>query len=430
MPVTEAQAHALVARFMQYYNYNTTLEAFQEEAAAYFTDPSQTSLPSNDLDTVLQAVSQLTLGEQRTVTLPPCDGHFCSTLHTTHDHWHGVNILTVSSEPTNNIVATSAIDKTVKVHHLDGSQPAQVYRHHDAPVLSIAFHPAYTNLMLTTSMDGSAALVDLSRQNPDDALVQRFRDHQRYVVQGVFSPSTSPQHYLCTASYDRTVRVYHWNDPDGDVHYQSIGKVGPFAGNVESICFLPRSPVDAQDAQHMLVAVQNDNYLHVLSLQPQGVQLTRKINMNANGDDWISFSPVWISMYPAAPTSSGAKDDRNDPLGSLVLVSTNHSSGRMILLDTTSGKQIQNYYVHPSNNEFLTRRHVFHPSGTCFYAIGSELDNAIKVVETGSGQVVASLTGHSAMIRSLTLHHDHLLTCGYDHTVKLWGEPFSQQNLR
>lgn len=286
----------------------------------------------------------------------------------------------------------------------DGEISTRSYRHHQAPVLSIDFHPILAHLMLTTSMDGTSVFVDTSFEADfgedleKSGIHQVFKDHQKYVVRGLFSPVDGK--YIATASYDRTVCIYMDNDDsssNGLPTYQLAKQLGPFIGNVETICFANRDT--------LVIGVRDDNHLHYIHLPDMTQQ---RINMNATGDDWVSFSPICLSV-----SSDGGQ----------LLCTTDHESGRTILFATGESRQIQNYYIHATDNKFATRRHVWHPSGLYFYASGGD-DNCISVVETKTGRVVENLKGHEAMIRSLVLDPAiGLISAGYDHTVKIWSKP-------
>lgn len=297
------------------------------------------------------------------------------------------------------MVATSSTDKSVKLTNLKNRNIERTYRHHQAPVLSIDFHPTMPHLMLTTSMDGTSVLVDTrvhadGSGDPTAGVHQRFKDHQKYVVRGVFSKDGQ---YIATASYDHSVCIYAQQRGEEE-RYELVRKLDNFIGNVETICFL---------SEHTLVAgVTGDNYLHYIDIDNDFAR--ERYNMNANADDWVSFSPLWISPSPD---------------GKYLLCSTSHQSGRTILFEIHGSRQIQNYYDAPSDNQFVTRRHCWHPSGRYFYASGGD-DNCIRVIETKTGRVAARLTGHDAMIRTMTLDPQiGLVTGGYDHLVNVWSKP-------
>ena len=336
------------------------------------------------------------------------DNNYFTTVVAEFPDIHYSNILAVAVEPQTHALATSSIDKTVKISTVlsnDGSITQRSYRHHQAPVLSIDFHPLLPNLLLTTSMDGSSVLVDTSFEADfgedleKSGIHQVFKDHQKYVVRGLFSPVDGK--YIATASYDRSICIYiqqeTMHDGSNLPEYKLLKKVGPFIGNVETICFA---------RPDLLVAgIRDDNYLHYIHLPDLHQE---RVNMNATGDDWVSFSPIHISV---------SLD------GSQLLCTTDHESGRTILFASGTPRQIQNYYVHATDNKFATKRHVWHPSGLYFYASGGD-DNTISVIETKTGNVVTNLVGHGAMIRALELDSDiGLITGGYDHTVKIWAKP-------
>jgi WD40 repeat protein len=343
------------------------------------------------------------------------DNDYYITMVSDFSDIHYTNILAVAIEPQTHALATSSIDKTVKISTMlcDGNMQVmpRTYRHHQAPVLSIEFHPILSHLMLTTSMDGTSVLVDtlfeadFGQDIEKSGIHQILRDHQKYVVRGLFSPVHGK--YIATASYDRTVCIYQAEpeDKNGLPQYTLLKRLGPFIGNVETICFASETV--------LVVGVRDDNYLHYVDLNQQGE--TKRVNMNATGDDWVSFSPTSISV---------SSD------GSQLLCTTDHESGRTILFATGESRQIQNYYIHPTDNKFAIRRHVWHPSGLYFYASGGD-DNSISVIETKTGRVISSLIGHQAMIRSLVLDSKvGLVSTGYDHSVKVWSNPTRDSIIR
>ncbi|KAI9261434.1 WD40-repeat-containing domain protein [Phascolomyces articulosus] len=330
----------------------------------------------------------------RTQELEDGDDDYYTTLIDTFTNVHQSNILSIAIEPSTAAIATSSTDRTVK---LTGTKYTEerVYHLHQGPVLSIDFHPQTSHLMLTTSMDGSIALVDTRKDEQDNAELQRFTDHKKYVIRGIFSPEDG--RYLATASYDRMINIYEQQD---NCEYKLVKQIGPFLGNIETICFMP--------SNHVLVAgVHDDNYLHYIHIDDQFRR--EKYNMNANGDDWVSFSPLWVSPSP---------DGRH------VLVSTNQNTGRLILFAAGQATQVQNYYDVPSENQFTTRRHCWHPSGRYFYVSGGD-DNCIRVIETKTGRLTAELEGgHTAMVRAMALDPQlGLVTGGYDHLVNVWANP-------
>ncbi|KAG2208517.1 hypothetical protein INT47_010213 [Mucor saturninus] len=391
------QVHASVLQFLMNNGYMESAEAFKREARRHLD-----LLPASQVSDDQLANDMSHLQIQRPNELMDGDNDYFSTLVADYPDIHYTNILAIAVEPQTLALATSSIDKTVKISTMlsSGGISQRSYRHHQAPVLSIDFHPVISHLMLTTSMDGSSVLVDTSFEADfgedleKSGIHQILKDHQKYVVRGVFSPVDGK--FIATASYDRTVCIYA-SDDSGLPKYKLVKQLGPFIGNVETICFASKDV--------LVIGVRDDNYLHYIRLSDMS---QTKVNMNATGDDWVSFSPICISV---------SSD------GSQLLCTTDHESGRTILFATGETRQLQNYYVHATDNKFATRRHVWHPSGLYFYASGGD-DNSILIVETKTGRIVKNLTGHQSMIRSIVVDSNvGLLSTGYDHSVKIWSKP-------
>ncbi|KAI8987880.1 WD40-repeat-containing domain protein [Mycotypha africana] len=398
--------HASVLQFLINHGYKETIAAFRREARQHLDLSSSEDISESQL---VADLSKLQI-QRYSDDLIDGDGNYFSKLTYDFDDIHYNNILAVAVNPHTHAVATSSVDKTVKVSTMlcktDAGISQRTYRHHTAPVLSIDFHPSVPHLLLTTSMDGSAVLVDTAFEADfgedveKSGIHQMFKDHKKYVVRGLFSPNQGK--FIATASYDRTVCIYAVDDRDNAQedslpNYKLIKQLGPFIGNVETICFVNETT--------LVIGVRDDNYLHYINLENWQ---TIRVNMNATGDDWVSFSPLCLSVSPD---------------GSKLLCTTDHQSGRTILFQVGEAKQLKNYYINSTDNKFATKKHVWHPSGLYFYASGND-DNSISVVEIKTGRIVATLSGHKAMIRSLTLSNDiGLISTGFDNTLKVWSKP-------
>ncbi|KAG2222443.1 hypothetical protein INT45_009455 [Circinella minor] len=400
------QVHAAVLQFLLRNGYKETQEAFVREAGEKIDFESVEEAPPVERllgeqptpDPVNQVADLLAdIQLERTQELEDGDDDYYTTLIDSFTNVHSSNILSIAIEPNTGAIATSSTDRTVKLTETSNTGQ-RVYHPHQGPVLSIDFHPQTPHLMLTTSMDGSSALIDTRKEEEDNAVFQRFTDHKKYVIRGIFSPVDG--RYIATASYDRMINIYEQQQVEkGDVEYKLAKQLGPFLGNVETICFLPNDNI-------LVAGVHDDNYLHYIHLDDR--YRHEKYNMNSNGDDWVSFSPLWVSPSP---------DGRH------VLVSTNQNTGRLILFAVQQATQIQNYYDIPSENQFATRRHCWHPSGRYFYVSGGD-DYCIRVIETKTGRLTAELEGgHTAMVRAMTLDQQlGLVTGGFDHLVNVWAK--------
>jgi WD40 repeat protein len=152
-------------------------------------------------------------------------------------------------------------------------------------ILALDVHPTKRNLVLCGSMDHQTFILDLSKTD-DDLLLQRFKVHTKYVVRVLWSMSGT---FFVSASYDKTVCVYRLHDDDSDLydHVQTL----TFNGAVETVAF-------SKNADTFVVGVRDDYLLHCYTLSTGTAELCREINMNALGDDYVSFVPRHISFSP------------------------------------------------------------------------------------------------------------------------------------
>jgi len=396
---SNAKAHALVYQFLQLNGYSKTAEIFENEAhtvadvepyvlKATPSVPLSQMLQEHELNCVVGAIKNTDLHRTHwEKDLLEGDGSHPTILENTLKNIHEGNILfvTVHTLGCMKMVVTGSGDKTVKFTDLSTGDVVKCIQPHRAGVLSVDFHPQKSNWMLTTSMDMTATITDINT----DAVVQKFSDHSKFVVRGIFSPDGQ---WLATASYDRTLCIYAWKEDSG---YQLAKKFGPLVGNVESICFLP-------DSLTLVAGIRDDNYLHYISLTDFS---DTRYNMNANGDDWVSFTPMWLSVSPN---------------GKYLLVSTDDSNGRVILFGVHSNVQLRNFYGAATDRLSSAPRHCWDANGKYVYIAGGT-DCRIRVIEVKTANVAYELKGHSAMIRSLAFDPAiGLASTGFDRTIRLW----------
>ncbi|KAG5463098.1 MAG: WD40-repeat-containing domain protein [Olpidium bornovanus] len=327
---------------------------------------------------------------------------------------------------TRRVVVSAAADRTVKLSAAEDGEVLSICDHHRGPVLCLDFHPEHARLMATGSMDSSVALVDAATGR----VMQRMRDHTKYVSRLAFTPGAAE--HLVTGSYDGTLVVYrrvasfapagedlverNWADaaeagivPAGWPAYRMAHRF-KFKGRIDALAVLPRSP------NTVVVGVRDDNYLHYINLDAlEDV----KVNMNVNDDDWVSFSAVDISPSPS---------------GEYVLVTTSAPTGRLILFETHTSRQVRNFYdpwlcsaSAPGDvaNELGQPRSLWHPSGRYVYSTAGGM--VIRVFSVASTECVAELSGHKGVVRALWYQSDgggrsgdRLVSCGFDKTIRYW----------
>ena len=80
------------------------------------------------------------------------------------------------------------------------------YNIHKGAILSIDIHPCHPDIIVSSSMDRSVAIVDTSHFPEDTNLIkQTFKHHTKYVVSVKWSPSGT---YFASVGYDSILNVY------------------------------------------------------------------------------------------------------------------------------------------------------------------------------------------------------------------------------
>ncbi|KAI1320683.1 hypothetical protein EDD11_010217 [Mortierella claussenii] len=475
-----SEAHLMVQMFLQTQGYTGALQAFEQEAQAVLEDiPKSTPTPKPLLEVLTDIrmaqlhsqFNQLNMPnlteEQDFATLGDCsrpdtEGEVIRDLHSVNiifartaqvkvaPAWQDLEHNPSMTSKFVPALITAAADRTIKFTLLQensaiiqnsssistagsGSygddQPGQVFRilqPHEGVALDIDFHPTYPELMLTSAMDKTVVLTNTISSEEH----QKFKDHLKFVVRAKFAMGGDR---IVTGSHDKTVNIYravkdHGQDADAveQLPKYVLDKTLTFKGAVESICVLPWSSTSLPSSSSssetsndatVVIGTRDDNYLHYVSLSDYSVV---KHNMNTNKDDWVSFTPMEISVSP-----------HND--GGYLLVSTDSPTGRQILFRVGTALQLFNYYGVPTDG-FSTPRHVWDRSGKYFYVTGNDHkiycfqvnggDGVAAAAAAAGGQhaIVSILEGHTSVVRGLYMDEarNMLVSCGFDKTVRTW----------
>jgi len=302
-----------------------------------------------------------------------------------HDYIHKGNLIAVQFSPNPNVtlLATGSVDKTVKVVDYDKNIVVSVIEELKAPVLALNFHPIRHTVIAIGSFNGSHFVVDYEKK--DSKVLQAFSDHSKYVVSVKWSPGGQ---YLATASHDKTVNIYREESTNKWISLKTF----PFLGTVEAIEWIKNDV--------LLVGVRNDNYLRAIDVTT--LRETAKYNMNARGDDHVSFTAMHIAASPD---------------GNFVLVATDRH--RAILFRTGTARQVRNFYG-TTNDSYSSPRVAWSVCGQFVYSTSQ--DNAIYVWDVATQKIVQKLEGHTQIVRDLCRHPQFnvLATASYDKTMRLW----------
>eukprot|EP00727_Mastigamoeba_balamuthi_P008285 m51a1_g4079 hypothetical protein (400) ;mRNA; r:17732-19264 len=316
------------------------------------------------------------------------DGCYASKEVRTLSGVHAGNVVTVRLQQATGLLATAGSDKTVAV--LDTATGAVSARFVlPSSAISLDWCAARPGVLLASTLGGTVHVLSAA----DSSEVVSFAGHRKFCVAARWIRSGAA---MVTASHDRTVTIFRRKQAaegaEGE-EYEAEHQWS-FTGPVECLAL-------SAEGDRAVVGVRDDNYLHVLGLEaPHAEQL---INMNATGDDHVSFTALDVSFSPS---------------GKYLLVSTDKD--RLIMYSVEGGKQVRNFYG-VSNDEYSNPHHVWHPSGK--YIFSTSQDNRVHVLEVATQKRVSALAGHKKVVRSIDLDVSTgmLVTGSYDSTIKFWS---------
>jgi len=292
------------------------------------------------------------------------------------------------------IVATSSATREIKLWDVsntieDESEPVCIGSiMTSSTCLCIEFHPRVRGMAIFGLMDGNVKIMkNIHELSREEIFTEPI--HSKYVVRVKWGDKC-----FATASYDKTVNLYRLKEGSTEENpiYEHTQKWS-FSGNVEAMEFTP-------DGIALIVAIRGDNYLNYIQLRDFSIS---RVNMNATGDDHVSFTAMYIECSPS---------------GNHLLVQTDKD--RIIVMRTHTNIQSKNLYG-TVNNELSQPRATWHPSGKYIY--GTSQNNIIFTWDVLTEEVKYRLYGHTGYPRDLSYHptKEVLFTCSYDKTLRIWG---------
>jgi len=97
--------------------------------------------------------------------------------------------------------------------------------------------------------------------------------------------------------------------------------------------------------------------------------------------------------------------------------------GHIYVLCLQTGRRVRT--LHGAAGDAFSRPvQTWHPGGRYIYSSDADVPGLIVVWELASERQVATLSGHTGLVRDLHHHPDAqqnmLVSCGYDKTIRLW----------
>lgn len=428
---TKLFAYNLIKNFLKDNHYGNTLDMFLTEASDAFEELDNTmrNVPTKPLLAVLEEYEEfLTMDKMSQLAIEKridddlnfeCNGNYPVNNTKTIENVHFSNILAVNAKELpvkffpgeemdcdnqDTYIFSGSVDKTLRVTNLANGKVLNSYNHHKGAVLSIDFHPIYQHIILTSGMDGFVYTVNLD----NNEIIQHFKDNRKFVTKALFTPDG--QHFV-TISYDHTLNIYRQSGETRDeisdyvLPQYALVNTKSYSGPVESLCITTNPEVEG--VYTAVAGVREDNFLYYIDLKEDYPEL--KVNMNLNGDNWVSYTPMDLMTSP---------DNR------YILCSTDSKSGRMILFRNRSSAQPRIFYG-AQTDEFSNPRCCFDSTG--HYVFVTSDDYTICVFEVPTAKLVKKLSGHNGLVRGITYcppDRDHkngfLVSCSYDKTIRIW----------
>lgn len=399
----EEKIHMLVQQWLKEKGYDNALGALQKESGIVSGDAEvggqllsvlyeHAEMKASLLES---APEDLLQGEKRAaeeeliklpleVPVPTEHGHVFS-------HIHAGNIIACQFNCTGGHFATGSSDTSVKILCVQQKKVLRTINTHGAPVLSVSFHPSKPHLLLSTAMDGTTALSHADKTPPE--VLQTWKDHQKYVTRAVWARDGSA---FATCSHDKSAVVYRLAEGGTEDEPKFEKKqMLQFTSIPEAMEFL-------DDSMTLVVSVRGDNYLHYIDIDTGDVN---KANLNALGDDHVSFTVLDLSLSPN---------------GKWLLASTDKS--RLLLYTVGTTMQLR-YYYGAVNDDLCQTRACWHPSGAYIYVTSQ--DHKVYCWHVASQKLVSRLVGHAAAVRDIAMSGDGktLVSCAFDKTVRFWTIP-------
>ncbi|RKP13342.1 WD40-repeat-containing domain protein [Piptocephalis cylindrospora] len=399
-------AHAMVAQFLRLHGYKDTLNQFREEASdglehipveGEYT-PLEQLLEETELSHHMSALSLEREANENFYRKDPLP--VPKEILKTYDLPAAVIMARTHSAPEPCLVA-SCSDRSLRFISLEDHLPLgdSPVNPHDAVILAIDFHPTQPHWMLTAAMDGSVRITNLSTSATS---IASWKDHTKYVVHAVF---VGPE-WACTASYDGTLNIYH-HDPAGPEAWTRKAHI-TLPGPVEGMCGDPESA-------QVYVSTRASNHIHIYHLpdlltkaQEDGpVRPTRRINLNANGDDWCSFTATHLALSPG-PSSTR-----------YLAVGTDSSLGLISVYLAREGRLLQSWWAGDVGD--LAR-------GRCAWAgqrlVSAPGDRDIHILDpaVSTSSSLCTLKDHTGNVRNVWYDPKRhwVISCGFDRTIRIW----------
>ncbi|KAJ1963352.1 hypothetical protein IWQ62_003242 [Dispira parvispora] len=372
------------------------------------------------------------------------------------------------SSVTQRVLITTGTDKKVLVWDVESHQILQTLTHHSGPVVTVDVCPFNQDLIVTGSLDGSAAIVNIR----SGLVVQWFKAlARRFIVRALFSPDDGQ--YLACASYDHTVHILVRSaDTTGPLYrpYQTF----QFTGAVEALCFARSYPdpetthsAPGQFTLYLLCGIRHDPFLHYIDVGQRDICRYSLLGHRSFSDDALHcpWTPMDISVSPCGRFVCVSTDDRTTASGPAPstpkALTLTPDGGRVIVFWFLSDRVVRQFYNAHCGSDALVSypRHCWATQSKYIIVNGEPEPHStleavdddssallpasvaklsvtaneaaeryvLQVLELATGKIVDRIPAHQNLIRSLWSAPSHsslssyLVSASFDKSVIIWG---------
>ncbi|MGW2398128.1 nSTAND1 domain-containing NTPase [Kitasatospora sp. NPDC001664] len=317
---------------------------------------------------------------------------------------HSAPLNSLAFSPDRRILATGSDDKTVRLWDVGTGQAIATLTGHTKDVSAVAFSPD-GRTVATAGGDRTVRLWDVG------APVPFFTTNDHPVSAAAFSPD---QRTLATADLDKTVRLRDL--PTG----KTIASLTGHSATISALAFSPDGKIlataerdktslwEVATGRAIATFTSHTRSAHSLAFSPDGHVLATAGSDKAVLSEATSGKTIATFKNPSASVESVAFS----PDGRSLATAGAHEA---VLWDVATGKTIARL-ADPSGSEAVT----FSPNGHILAVTGD--DGTVRLRETATGRITATLMGHTELARSVVFSPDGrtVVTTSGDDSMRLW----------